>query len=91
MVKNLDRTYTKADLKHVFANTIQLNAEEKTQLLGLIKDFEYFFDVTIGEWDTEPVYLELSPNSKPFNCKHYLVPRINKDRFHNAIKHLVEI
>ena len=49
------------------------------------------FGVTIGYWDTEPVGLELKPDYKPFSCKYYLVPRINKENFSKDIKFLVEI
>ena len=49
------------------------------------------FDGTPGDWDTEPVELELNPNSKPFNCKYYPVPRINKDNFCKELQQLVKI
>ena len=40
MVKILDSTYVKADLKEVADNATQLNAEERTMLLSLLEDFE---------------------------------------------------
>ena len=49
------------------------------------------FDGTLGDWDTETVDLELKPDSKPFNSKYYLVPRINKIFFQKELKRLVEI
>ena len=55
-----------------------MNAAERTQLISPLEDFEDLFDGTIGDWDTDPVDLELNPNSKPFNCKYYPVPRTNK-------------
>ena len=51
----------------------------------------FFFYVTLGEWDTELVDLDLKPYSKPFNCKHYPFPRINKRTLHKKLQHLVEI
>ena len=77
-VKILNSTYAKADLKKAANNANQLNAEEKNLLLSLLEDSEDLFDVTLGDWDTEPVDLELKPYSKPFNSRYYLVPRIIK-------------
>ena len=52
LVKIIDSTYVKADLKQVANNTTHMNAEERTQILRLLKDFEDLFDVTLGDWDT---------------------------------------
>ena len=49
------------------------------------------FDGTSGDWATEPVDLELNPDSRPFNSRYYPVPRINKEIFRNNLKCLVEI
>ena len=55
MVKILDITYVKADLKHVANNDVHLNDEERTLSLRLLEDFEDLFDGTLGEWATDPV------------------------------------
>ena len=83
MVKIIDSTYVKADLKQV-VNTSQLNAEEITFLLSLLKDFGNLFYGTLGNWATEPVDLELKPDFKPFNCRYYPVQRINKENFERS-------
>ena len=49
------------------------------------------FDGTLGDWDTEPVDLEINPGSKPFNIKYDPLPIINKDTFCKYIKRLVKI
>ena len=77
----VDSTYMKADLEQLVANTSQLNAEERILLLSLLKDFKDLFYGTLGNWATEPVDLELNPDSKPFNSRYYPVPRINKKTF----------
>ena len=46
---------------------------------------------TLGDWATEPVKLEINPDSKPFNSRYYLVPIINKGIFRKELKSLVEI
>ena len=54
MVKILNSTYVKADLKQVDGNVIYMNAEERTLLLNILKEFEDFLNGTLGDWDTEP-------------------------------------
>ena len=88
MVKILDSTYAKAYLEHV-VNASHMNAEERTLLLSLMEDFEDLFGGTLGNWATKPVDLELKPDSKPFNSRYYLVPRINKETLRKEIKRLV--
>ena len=86
MFKIPNITYVKADLKQVDDNAIYMNAEERTLLLNIIEEFEDFFYGTLGDWDTEPVYLEIKPYFKPFNSRYYLVPRINKSFFEKILK-----
>ena len=81
LMNSLGSTYAKADLQQVAANTIPLNAEERTLLLRLLQYFEDLFGGTLGDWDIEPVNLEFNPYSKPFKYKYDLVPIINKENF----------
>ena len=60
-------------------------------LLSLLGYSKNFFDVTLCEWATDPVDLEIKPYYKPFNSRYYLVPRINKEKFRKEIKSLLEI
>ena len=89
MVKTLDITYAKAELKQVADNAIHLNAEERTLLLIHIEDFEDLFDGTLGAWVSKPVNLELKPHSKAFNSRYYPVPRTNKESFLKELKQIV--
>ena len=91
MVEIINSNYAKEDLKQVANNTTHTNAEERTMLLSLLEDFWHLFDGTLGDWENEPAYLELKPDSKPFNSRYYPVPRINKETFGKDLKRLVEI
>ena len=91
MVKNIDCTYANADLEQVSANETHINTEDRTQLIGILKYCEDFFDGTIWDWDTELIKLGLKPNYKPFNCKYYPVPRIKNDTFHKYLECIVGI
>ena len=52
MVKILDGTYVKSDLNQVADNATQLNAEERTRLISIFKDFRDLFGGTLGDWAT---------------------------------------
>ena len=67
MVKILDSTYAKSDLKQVADNATQMNDEERTLVLSLLEDLNELFNGTLGKCATDPVDLELNPYSKPFN------------------------
>ena len=89
LVKILDIAYVKSDLKQVADNTTHLNSVERTQIIRILKYFKDLSDGNLGDWDTEPVDLELNPGSKPFNRKYYLVPIIDKETFCKELKLLV--
>ena len=89
-MKILSIAYSKEDLEQVANNTTQLNSEERTQLLRILQKFEDLFDGNLAGWDTEPIDLELNLGSKPFNCKYYHVPRINKENFHKDLQRSVK-
>ena len=91
LVEILYSAYSKSNLKQVANNATQMNSEKRTQLLRLLKYFEDLFDGDLGDWVTEPVNLEPKPYSKPFSCKYYPFPIINKDTFRKEIKRLVQI
>ena len=91
MVKVLDITYVKEEIKQVAENATQLNTEERNLLLSLLKDFKDYFYGTLGEWSTKSIDLELKPYSEPFNSRYYTVPKINKKTFRKEIKRLLEI
>ena len=91
MVKILDRTYAKAELKQVADYTTHMNAEEITQLPSILEDFQDLSGGTLGNWSAETSDLEIKPGYKPFNSRYYPVPRINKGEFHKELKRLVEI
>ena len=59
IVNILYDTYVKAYLKQVADNANQLNAEERTMLLRILKDFGDLFDGTLGNCNIGPINLEL--------------------------------
>jgi uncharacterized protein YhaN len=47
--------------------------------LELLAEFEEFFDGTLGDWNTEPVSLELKEGAKLYHGKAYPVPKSCKE------------
>ena len=47
MVKIIDSNFAKSDLEQRVTSATQMNTEQRTQQLGLLKYFEYLFDGTI--------------------------------------------
>ena len=45
----------------------------------------------MGNWDTEPVSLELKPEATPFHGRPYQVPISNKEKFKEEIDQLVNL
>ena len=91
-VKILDAVYTKADLPSVVENNCShLSLHQRTQLLKLLTEFEDLFDGTLGEWDTDPVSLELKPDVKPYAGKPYPVPRSHRDTLIKEVQRLCDL
>ena len=55
VLKILDSKYGKAHLNKIINDANNLNREEKRMLLQLLKQYEYFFDCTLGSLKTNPV------------------------------------
>ena len=91
LVKILYSTYVKAVLYQVANTVTHMDSEERTQSLRLLQYFEELFDVTQGEWDTDLVDVDINPDPRPFNCKYYRVPRINKETFCKEIQRLFKL
>ena len=59
-------------------------------MLSILNEFEDSFDVSLVEWDTYPVELELNSESKLVNSKYYLARRINKENLQKELQRIVE-
>jgi hypothetical protein len=75
----LDAKYEKANLRSVvdeLCKHLSLHAQNK--LLDLLTEYEDLFYGTLGEWNTEPVHLELKEGAKPFHGRPFPVPKYTK-------------
>jgi hypothetical protein len=58
VVHILDTKYRKADFQSVVrANCTHLSLQDQNKLLELLIEFDKLFDETLGDWNTEPVFL----------------------------------
>ena len=92
VVQILDANYAKADLQAVVEdNCIHLSLHEQNELLDLLTDFEDQFDGTLGDWNTEPVSLELKEDAKPYHGRAYPVPKVHKEVLIKELNRLCEL
>ena len=82
----------KADLKAVVEdNCKHLSVPEETKLLGLLTEFEELFDGTLGDWDSEPVSLQLKEGKKPYHGGAFSIPKVKGDTIEKVVKRLCEL
>ena len=91
LVKIVDSIYANENFTQIADSVIHMDSEDRTQLLELLKYFEDLCDITLGDFYTDPVELDLNSASKPFNGKNYPVNIINKENFRKELERLVEI
>lgn len=72
----LDAKYSPANLDELSKGCKNLTQNEQKQLHKLLNKYEHLFDGSLGNWDTEPVDIELKdPNCKPYHARAYPVPQ----------------
>ena len=91
-VKILDAKYEKADLPAIVEkDCAHLSLHQRIKLLQLLKEYEDLFDGILGEWDTDPVSLELKPDAKPYYGKPYPIPRSYRDTLKKEVQRLCDL
>jgi hypothetical protein len=86
--KILDVEYKPESLDDVIKTCENLHVEEQHQLQILLHKYEHLFDGTLGEFNMEPISLQLmDPNCKPIHARAYTVPRSVEQQ----LKHRKEI
>ena len=54
-------------------------------------EYETLFDGTLGDWDTEPIHLQLKPGATPFRGRPFPIPRIHLETLKKEVARLEEI
>ena len=56
-----------------------------------MQKYEEMFDGTLGEWDTDPVHLELKKDATPFRGRPFPVPQIHEDTLKREVERLCSL
>ena len=92
MTSFLDVKHEKADLQSVVStNYIHLSLLGQNKLLALLTEYEELFDGTLGDWDTEPISLELKEDTKPYHGRLFLVPQSHKETTLKELNRLFDL
>ncbi len=87
----IDAKYTKADLAAIAEECSILSETEQNKLHKLLQKFEHLFDGTLGNWNTEPIELELKDKDcKPYHAKPYPVPHSQEQKLKDEVERLVK-
>jgi hypothetical protein len=74
--KIVDADFKSASLDDVIKTCENHHVEEQHQPKELLQKYEHLFDGTLGEFNMDPISLQLmDPNCKPIHARAYTVPR----------------
>ena len=82
----LDITSPAANISAIVGKMQHLDQAQKEALYRLPKEHEQLFDGNIGTWNTEPVHLELKPETIPYHGKPYSVTVKDKGKLRRKIE-----
>ena len=88
VVNILYSIYAQACIHKVAQSAVQIDRNHWKKPLGILKGFEDLFDITLGNWETNTINLEVKPGYKPFNAIYFLVLNINKETFRKVLQHI---
>ena len=91
LIQILDAKYEKADLRAITENCTHLSETDKQKLLELLQEFEELFDGTLGDWNCEPVSLQLREGAKPNNGWPFPILKKHTDITKMEIQRLCEL
>jgi hypothetical protein len=93
LVKILDAKYEKANLRAITkADCLNhLSATKKNKLLQLLQEFEELFDGTLGDWDCNPVLLQLKQGAQPYHGRSFPIPKKHVETLKKEIQRLCNL
>jgi hypothetical protein len=83
--------YRPTNIEEVVQQQTHLTPNECNQLHSVLLDFQDLFKGQGGNYNGEPVELELLPGSKPFYAKPFLIPKAYQQVMHDKIARLESI
>ncbi len=93
LIKILDAKYEKANLRAITEQDClnHLSATEKNKLLKLLQEFEELFDGTLGDWDCNPVLLQLKEGAQPYHGRPFPIPKKHVETLKKEIQRLCDL
>ena len=92
-IEILDAKYEKANLRAITEKKClnHLSATERNKLLKLLQEFEELFDGTLGDWDFNPVLLQLKEGAQPYHGRLFPIPKKHVETVKMEIQRLCNL
>ena len=87
----LDCEYAPADIPTLVDKIKYLNLNEKKDLSTVLNKYKYLFDGTLGNFNVDPVDLELKEGAKPVKLWEFSVPHSRCTMFKNELDRLIKL
>ena len=84
-IKILDAKYEAANLDELVSESTNLDVDQQKALRYLLGKYEDLFDGTLGDFDTDPISLEIKPGMTPVHSKPFPIPHIRKETFYKEL------
>ena len=93
LIEILDAKYEKANLRAItkMGCLNYLSATERNKLLQLLQDFEELFDGTLGDWDCNPVSLQLKAGAQPYHGRSFPIPKKHVETLKKETQRLCDL
>src|SRR5210317_2534873 len=84
----LDAKYSPANIMEEVDKCNKINSSEREEVLSLLNKYQNLFDGSLGEWQTQPIKIELKLEAKPYNARPYPVPQSQEQKLKNEVERL---
>ena len=93
LIQILDAKYEKANLRAIVEDDCNkhISAPDKASLLELLQEFEELFDGTLGDWDCDPVLLELKEGAMSHHGRPFPIPKKHLETTKKEIQRLCDL
>ena len=91
LTRILDANYDTPDLVEEVTNMKNLNSNQRSLLLALLKKNETLFDGQLGNWVGNPVEIPLKEGAKPYHARAFPIPNIYEQTFKKDFDRLESI
>jgi hypothetical protein len=93
LIEILNAKYEKANLRAITKQDClnHISATENDKLLKLLQEFEELFDGTLGDWNCNPVSLQLKEGAQPYHGRPFPIPKKHVETLKKEIQQLCDL